>query len=349
VILADRDTLVVGGTECLDNWFEGALLDMHGPAGLRAWSLRTKKPVRTHVHAGSTLGLSADGRLLAIGGARAGCYLNSSKEGPVIYSSGDSLVVDAVTGHVRLELPRQGGGAAVCTDGKFVATVTGLDFHASAKTPQRDPEAPPGADRLRLWELATGEEVLRFEDDQPRIVRFTRDDRRLVSGNRAGDITLWETTPPDLPTSPLDRATLEGLWRDLDSEHALLAYRALATLATSRDCVEFLAAKLHPARADDVELRGLIRDLDAERYVVRRAAYRTLARRGAEARLVLEGALADKPPAPVAEKIRELLREPGIRQFPSPLRRQRAASALDRIGTPEARRLRERAPALGEP
>jgi hypothetical protein len=51
----------------------------------------------------------------------------------------------------------------------------------------------------------------------------------------------------------------------------------------------------------------------------------------------------------VKQWLEELLAAPGVKVFPDPLRRLRAAAVLERIGTPEAKRILSTLPPIPEP
>jgi HEAT repeat protein len=91
--------------------------------------------------------------------------------------------------------------------------------------------------------------------------------------------------------------------------------------------------------ADDATLRRLIGELDAERYVVRRAAFAELSARGPQAVPALRAALGRGGSSRLRGAVQELLDAPTAREAPDPRRRERAARALERTGTPAAQKV----------
>src|SRR5205085_1403406 len=46
---------------------------------------------------------------------------------------------------------------------------------------------------VRFWEVATGAELVRFRDDESfTSVAYSRNGEHLLTGNRAGDVSLWD-------------------------------------------------------------------------------------------------------------------------------------------------------------
>jgi hypothetical protein len=242
-----------------------------------------------------------------------------------------------------------GGTAAVSADGRLLATARGSDLHVGDKV--KEHTGPVGATDLRLWDVLSGQEVLRFAGDPPTVLAFAPDGQHLLLGTRTGAVCLVETAPPGVGGGGRpDRKVLEGLWTDLASADAAVAYRAEVALRAAReDAPAFLAERLGPASAENAELRRLIADLGAEHYVARRAAFAELARRGAEAEPALRAALPRAESSLVKQRLEDLLAAPGAKVFPDPLRRLRAALVLERIGTPEAKRIRTTLPSIPEP
>jgi HEAT repeat protein len=106
--------------------------------------------------------------------------------------------------------------------------------------------------------------------------------------------------------------------------------------------VPFLKEHVPPAAEVDTEsVRRWIADLDSEEFAVRVAAVKELGKLGDGAAPALREALAGKPSAEVRKQAEELLA--GLRLVSSPevLQRLRAVQVLERIGSPEARRLLE--------
>jgi len=347
---SDGRSLLTGGIGSEGNTFDGLFVPNYAPEVIAEWSVETGKEVRKRDRKGSALAAPPGGKFLVIGSMSVATAINSGKEGPFSILTGDVALVDAVTGKPRLVVEGHGSMAALSAEGRLLATAAGSDFHAGGKT--RAPRgAAADAGSLRLWEVLSGQEVLRFPGDPPTALAFSPDGRHLLFGTRAGAVCLVGSAPPGAAGAERpDRKTLEALWNDLGSADAAVAYRALVALGAARDdAPAFLEQRLRPAAADDAGLRSLIADLDAERYVVRRAAFAELVRRGAEVAPGLRAALTKTESPRGKQRLEQLLAAPAAKVFPDPLRRLRAAQVLERIGTPEAKRVLGALPPVPEP
>jgi HEAT repeat protein len=92
-------------------------------------------------------------------------------------------------------------------------------------------------------------------------------------------------------------------------------------------------------RLDSKEAAALVDDLDSSAYAVREKAMQRLAQLES-ARPALKEALANNPPLEVRRRIELVLAKlPDIPWDPILLRNRRAVTALEQIGTPEARQL----------
>jgi hypothetical protein len=347
---SDGRSLLTGGIGSEGNTIDGQFVPNYAPEPITEWSVETGKEVRKRDREGSALAVSAAGKFLVVGSMSVATVIGNGNEGPFSILTGDVALVDAATGKPRLVLSGHGSMSALSADGRLLATAAGSDLHAGGKTrPPRGAAADAGS--LRLWEVLSGQEVLRFPGDPPTALAFSPDGRHLLFGTRTGAVCLVGSAPPGaVGAERPDRKTLEALWNDLGNADAAVAYRALVALGASRDdAPALLEQRLRPTAADDAGLRGLIADLDAERYVVRRAAFAELARRGAEVAPGLRAALARTESPRVKRRLEQLLAEPGAKVFPDPLRLLRAAQVLERIGTPEAKRVLAALPPVPEP
>jgi WD40 repeat protein len=106
---------------------------------------------------------------------------------------------------------------------------------------------------VRVWELATGREIRRFDWHRAGItsVAFLPDGRRLASSSADATAIIWDiaTTSRAPAPSPLD---LDRLWSDLGGDDASSAYRAIWTMTAASDRVlPFLAGRLKAIEVDD--------------------------------------------------------------------------------------------------
>jgi WD40 repeat protein len=81
-------------------------------------------------------------------------------------------------------------GAAFSSDGRYVATSHDLEV-------SRITSRPPQPQRIRVWELASGSEVMRFQGHRGRVsgLVFSHDFRELVSGSRDTTVLVWPLDP----------------------------------------------------------------------------------------------------------------------------------------------------------
>jgi WD40 repeat protein len=210
-------------------------------------------------------------------------------------------------------------------------------------------------DGIHLRDLRGGEVVARFS--LPESIRagrtpgsyagcmaFSADGRRLATGHPDSTILLWDV--PVLPHRPVAASAqeLESLWAELADADAGKAWRAIWRMADSpQDALAFLRrrVKSSPAPAADV-LRQLLANLDDESFKVREAATKRLKELGQQAEPALRTALVSNPSPEQRRRLEELLA--ALQGAPAPpaaeeLRQLRALIVLERIGTPQARRL----------
>jgi WD40 repeat protein len=343
VFSADAETLMTGAVFESGSTYDGQRFPRYIPEPVRLWKVATGTEVRRLAQPGSSVATGAGGKSLTIVQMRTGTVGGSRDEGLYNLTAGIVSVIDATTEKPLLVVEGHGGAAALSPDGRLLATARGSDLHVGVKVRHRDPT--PGAGDLRLWEMLTGQEVLRFAAGTPSVtptvLAFAPDGRHLLFGTKAGAVYLVETAPPGVEESGRpQRQTLEGWWTDLGSTDAAIAYRAQVALGAARDdAPAFLAERMRGAPADDPGMVRLIADLEAERHVVRRAAFAELLRRGAEAEPALRAALKRAESRQVKQRLEELLGAPGVKVFPDPMRKLRVVQVLERIGTAEAKKV----------
>jgi WD40 repeat protein len=255
------------------------------------------------------------------------------------FSPDGSLVAAAAEGGLRLRwaatgrkirtLPEVGGPFfrfAFSPDGKLLATVGD------------DPT-------IHLWESATGTLVHSFHGHRGpiRCLAFAPDGRALASASNDSTVLVWDV--PGSPVSPgrgMGGRELNTLWADLAADPAR-AFRVQKTLAEGVEAsVPFLHRRLRDAALPCTRerLARLLPDLDAPRAAVRISAANELARFGPIIAPALRRLLKDRPPLEVCHRVESLLeRMEDMSQYPSRLRVSRAIGLLERLGTPEARRV----------
>jgi RNA polymerase sigma factor (sigma-70 family) len=245
------------------------------------------------------------------------------------------MLWDLKSGRPRLALPGPNGFGRVLAfspDGRYLAS--GAPFLGGGTGKEvRD-------HTLRVYELATGQEVLRREPPPDAFVgslTFAADSRTLVTGLTDSTVVVWDLFPA--PRGPDDLPTA---WDELANVDGRRAHRALASLVGAGDrAVELLSEHLEPARRpESAGLAKLLAEPDSDRFEVRKKANNELAAMGELARPALERARANMPSAEVRRRIDDLLDVIG-NPIPAAatLRRARAVAVLEHVGSPSARRL----------
>jgi sugar lactone lactonase YvrE len=224
------------------------------------------------------------------------------------------------------------------------------------------------ASELRLWDGRSGALLRAVEGGlgDMRSVAFSPDGRTVLTCDEA-EVVLTETltgqrratlltTASGLPGKPKEareatpggRGTgvegppdLRRLWKDLASDDAQVAYKALGALvAAPRRAVPFLAERLRPsAGAGPERVARLVADLSSERFRERERAFRELEALGGAAEGALRRLLAGPPSLEAARRAEALLGKLDVRHSPGRRRRLRAVEVLEHIGTPAARRV----------
>jgi RNA polymerase sigma factor (sigma-70 family) len=201
---------------------------------------------------------------------------------------------------------------------------------------------------IHVWEAATTAKVLTFQGhrDEIRSLSFSTGGWRLASASRDTTTLVWDLALA-LGASAATPATC---WDDLASADARRAYAAIARLAaTPAESVPFIDQRVKPVSAAEVqEMRRWIAELGSDEFTVRDNAYQRLAALGPSPVSLLWQALQKQPPLETRRRIEQLLDSPSSRPTRGePLRTLRALTALERAGTPAARRVLERLAAGG--
>jgi RNA polymerase sigma factor (sigma-70 family) len=194
---------------------------------------------------------------------------------------------------------------------------------------------------VRLWEVATCQEVLRLKGHKCWVqdLAFGPDGRTLLTSAEDGQAFLWSLRPPPEEPGP---PSPEALWAALAAEPAR-AYRALWRLSETAGAAAFLHRQVLPAPPDE-RLAKWIADLDDDEFAVREKAHQALADQGEAALAALRQGLSAKPSVEQRRRLEalvQLAQTQPVRTEPLPaeeLRAGRAIIALELLGTAEARR-----------
>jgi WD40 repeat protein len=244
-------------------------------------------------------------------------------------------VFETATGKGRITLPPGTGSVNAFTpDSRFLLTTSATEF--------------------RLWELATGKEVLRRPvEGMPR--RWNRatfaneaavasDGRSAATSLPTGSILIWDILPSSRLKGDLTAKDLESLWADLAGEDAAKAYYAGGRLLSAPEIASvFLGKQLRPTANDETKrIRGLIAALDDDDFLKREAAHKELKQLGLLAEPELRRTLNDKPSAEIRHSVEGLLDGMETVRTAEERRQIRAVWVLEQMGSAEARKTLDR-------
>jgi WD40 repeat protein len=237
-----------------------------------------------------------------------------------------------------------------------------LNTFAAAFSPDSKLLALGGEGTFSLWDTAPKQELARVgrpagtaaltlaagggQLGPITALAFSPDGKRLISGAADTTAVVWDV-PFLLREGKRRRADptlkqLEGLWTKLASSDAEKAYGAIWALADAKKAaVPFLAERLRPAsKVEKRRIAQLIAELDSKRFGVRQRATKELERLGEIAAPALRKVLEGSPGLELQRRVEQLLpKVTGPLTDPEVLRGLRAVEALERAGTPEARKV----------
>jgi RNA polymerase sigma factor (sigma-70 family) len=201
---------------------------------------------------------------------------------------------------------------------------------------------------IRLWEVATGRERLRFLGHRDGVgsLDFSPDGRRLASGGGDAIVLVWDVTGRSAAERAGDVSLTERernrLWDELSNDKdAALAFRAMCLLLRDpAGTVRLIGEHLPPVSpVEEAQVARWLADLDNVQFTVREQAMRELARHGEAVESSLRKLLDGRPSLEVRQRVKLLLEK---LEGANRLRMLRAVEVLEHIDTPEARQLLEK-------
>src|SRR5262249_37967288 len=228
---------------------------------------------------------------------------------------------ESLTGHVIAALPPHlpdWNIADVSTDGRLLAS----------------------ADEQHVMILDVREtEIHRVPAAGVQNIAFSPDRKLLATALADSSVLIWEV--PVLSRVDWDPSGTEGLWTDLASTDAQRAWKAIWRLLDHpRKATDALQNRLRPVPITK-DLPNLITKLDHSRYAVREEATGELAKRGEIIEGDLQEALKKASSAEQRARLEQLLAklDPAVSPAGEVLRGLRCVWLLERLGTPEAKKL----------
>jgi WD40 repeat protein len=253
----------------------------------------------------------------------------------------------------RLGKPAQPTQPGVPIRGGAGLTIAGMPNAASSSVLAYSPDGTLLASKgpghsVRVWDVLTGEEIGQFKGHAGLVtaVAFAPDGQSLVSGSKDTTLLVWDLARlkrvPTLATLELGPKELEAAWTDLAGDDAAKAFQSILRLARAGgQALPYLSKQLHPAAPVDGKLlERLIADLDSEQFQARQNALSELNKLGELAEPALRKVIAGEPSLETRRRIEPVLEKLASGTLTADrLRLVRALEVLERIGTPDARKL----------
>jgi RNA polymerase sigma factor (sigma-70 family) len=171
---------------------------------------------------------------------------------------------------------------------------------------------PARGGAIALVESATGKDRHVFRGQQGAItaLALSDDGTLLASGSDDGTALIWDMKSAGQPAkAEMSAADLDAAWVALGRADPAEAYRAVRSLAESREAIPFLRKQLSAvAPSDPKRIEQLIADLGNDDFAVRKKAEDELSKLGGQTRTAMLKALETKPSLDVMQRLEMLLR-----------------------------------------
>jgi RNA polymerase sigma factor (sigma-70 family) len=158
---------------------------------MRLWDVTARKELRTFGLRGSTVALSADGKIAL------GCGLQPDVRtkggGPAVDGFDQISRVNPDNGGTVFTARWRGATLALAPSGKWLATGAGHYLHLRdfGVVAHNGANANHLDNRLRLWDAESGTERACLAEEQASVLAFSADSRLLAAGMSDGTIRLW--------------------------------------------------------------------------------------------------------------------------------------------------------------
>ena len=311
---------------CIALSHNGELAAVAAQEIIEIWNLREgvlAARMSGHKHHPQGLAFTPDGRFLISG---------SLDQTVRVWEMASCKQVFELQGHKRSV-----AAIALSPNGRIVASAGGSQSYPI------DVEDPH---QIRLWDIATGEQVatLSGHNEDVSSLAFSPDGKLLASGMYDTTALVWEVPAAAQVRGFRQQPLMEGeaakFWKDLASADANQGHKALLRLVQNDKAAIGMAEKeLKPTVAPPAkEIHGLIQELDSDSFEKREASMAKLMAYGDIIANYLKEAVEKSESAEVKMRCRQILAQAArtLEQSPPTLAQTRSVQLLEWSGTPQA-------------
>jgi WD40 repeat protein len=205
---------------------------------------------------------------------------------------------------------------------------------------------------LQVWDVALREEQRRWPlsvslsyahgNTSVSPIFVLPDARRALLAMADGTGLVWDLGPAARrPAQKPNAEAIASWWEELAGADAGRAYNAVRRLSAVPDAaLSVLRTKLKPAPEVDAKtIRRLLAELDSDVFEARQNAFEQLDDLGELAAAMVRQTLENNPSQEARRSLEALIKRPCLVRTPETRRRVRAVEVLERIASPEARRI----------